>query len=558
MTKLIPILICTLLLVPLCVASAQDLWNGPEGATYDPVGHRYLIACWNNATIVEVDSTGQQSYYMTGLPQKVSGLHLIGDTLWGAGSHAVLGIQVSTESVVINIPIPGSELLNSIVSDTSGYLYVSDGSPNRIYKIDRADNSYELYKNNDPDLPFPIGLLFDEEANRLLVTIRPGSIGAIAAVDLNDGSVTQLITTSSYVAYLTEDNEGNYYGSFFQTGEVFRYDPLFVDPPFLFADGMNAPSQLFYHKSALMLLVPDYAGSEVYFYPDIYHMDSDEDGILDAYDNCPYVENVWQEDADSDGVGDLCDNCLTTPNPGQGDNDGDGDGDLCDDDDDDDTVLDSVDNCQFVENLDQLDDDLDSLGNACDNCISVQNYYQYDEDGDGVGDACEEEGLYIQCCLDMPQPYLDKPYSYQFWGLGGTPPYSWDRMSGQLPVGLTLTSDGVISGTPTYEATSMFRLELEDDDGARDYMWITMDVQILPPPPYYCGDADGSEDVDIDDVVHLIAYIFSGGSEPVPYEAGDANCSADVDIDDVVYLISYIFSGGYAPCDIDGDEVPDC
>jgi hypothetical protein len=73
-----------------------------------------------------------------------------------------------------------------------------------------------------------------------------------------------------------------------------------------------------------------------------------------------------------------------------------------------------------------------------------------------------------------------------------------------------------------------------------------------------CGDADASNGVDIDDVVYLIAYIFSSGPEPQPLQAWDADCSGDIDIDDVVYLITYIFSGGPAPCDINGDEVPDC
>ncbi|MCK4655718.1 MAG: hypothetical protein KAT85_01765, partial [candidate division Zixibacteria bacterium] len=77
-------------------------------------------------------------------------------------------------------------------------------------------------------------------------------------------------------------------------------------------------------------------------------------------------------------------------------------------------------------------------------------------------------------------------------------------------------------------------------------------------PPYICGDADASREVDVDDAVYLIAYIFSGGPEPVPYESGDADCSGDVDIDDVVWLISYIFSGGNEPCDTDGDGEPDC
>lgn len=33
-----------------------------------------------------------------------------------------------------------------------------------------------------------------------------------------------------------------------------------------------------------------------------------------------------------------------------------------------------------------------------------------------------------------------------------------------------------------------------------------------------CGDADQSGAVDIDDVVYLLAYIFSGGPEPCPYQ----------------------------------------
>jgi len=65
---------------------------------------------------------------------------------------------------------------------------------------------------------------------------------------------------------------------------------------------------------------------------------------------------------------------------------------------------------------------------------------------------------------------------------------------------------------------------------------------------FICGDADGSAAIDIDDVVYVIAFIFSGGSPPSPLGAGDADCSGGIDIDDVVYLIAYIFAGGPAPC----------
>jgi len=84
---------------------------------------------------------------------------------------------------------------------------------------------------------------------------------------------------------------------------------------------------------------------------------------------------------------------------------------------------------------------------------------------------------------------------------------------------------------------------LEPDFDLLDYRDGSYTVECPP-----CGDANGSYAVDIDDVVFLIAYIFSAGPAPDPLEAGDADCSSTVDIDDVVYLIAFIFSGGPEPC----------
>jgi hypothetical protein len=75
---------------------------------------------------------------------------------------------------------------------------------------------------------------------------------------------------------------------------------------------------------------------------------------------------------------------------------------------------------------------------------------------------------------------------------------------------------------------------------------------------HLCGDANGDRGVDIDDIVYLVAFIFSEGPPPDPIEAGDVNCEGGVDIDDAVYLIAYVFSGGPEPCDPDGDGQFDC
>lgn len=45
--------------------------------------------------------------------------------------------------------------------------------------------------------------------------------------------------------------------------------------------------------------------------------DIDNDGFLNAQDNCPLIPNSNQSDLDNDGIGDKCDNCVNTPNPNQ-------------------------------------------------------------------------------------------------------------------------------------------------------------------------------------------------------------------------------------------------
>jgi hypothetical protein len=297
--------------------------------------------------------------------------------------------------------------------------------------------------------------------------------------------------------------------------------------------------------------------------------DLDGDGLLNSADNCPTVYNPGQADEDDDGAGDLCDNCLGLQNSDQLDGDSDGFGDACDDCTDSDgdgygnpgysLNICADDNCPYTANEDQTDSDSDSVGDSCDNCIDVPNQYQYDRNADGIGDACEQEGLYVQCCLDMSEAFYLVPFSYQFWAVGGVEPYTWSKGLGQYPYGLSMDPNtGVLSGTPGYVAMSFFEIIVTDQVGSVDTVGVVITVDDPPPPPWACGDADASGEVDIDDVVYLIAYIFSGGPEPVPYESGDANCSSGVDIDDAVYLINYIFSGGNAPCDANGDGEPDC
>jgi hypothetical protein len=164
--------------------------------------------------------------------------------------------------------------------------------------------------------------------------------------------------------------------------------------------------------------------------------DTDGDGIVDPFDNCPAVANPAQTDTDGDATGDACDtcpgfgaadtdgdgrcdetdNCLNVANAGQADSDVDGIGDACDGcvgngsaDGDGDGRCDFADNCPTIPNPTQADSDFDGLGDACDtcfgagtidtdgdlqcdpddNCPATPNPTQMDSDFDGIGDACD-------------------------------------------------------------------------------------------------------------------------------------------------------------------------
>lgn len=64
----------------------------------------------------------------------------------------------------------------------------------------------------------------------------------------------------------------------------------------------------------------------------------------------------------------------------------------------------------------------------------------------------------------LPVGIVGQPYSRTLGAINGTPPYSWSLVpgSGNLPAGLSLSSTGVISGTPTAQGTANFTVQVLD------------------------------------------------------------------------------------------------
>ena len=75
--------------------------------------------------------------------------------------------------------------------------------------------------------------------------------------------------------------------------------------------------------------------------------------------------------------------------------------------------------------------------------------------------ACGVSSLTITTTT-LPAARVSAVYSQTLTATGGTSPYTWSVTSGTLPAGLTLSSSGVISGTPTTAGSNTISIKVTD------------------------------------------------------------------------------------------------
>jgi hypothetical protein len=145
----------------------------------------------------------------------------------------------------------------------------------------------------------------------------------------------------------------------------------------------------------------------------------------------------------------------------------------------------------------------------------------------------------------IPDAELGTAYSYQFEATGGTGTLVWiDRDDVLDGSGLSLSSEGLLSGIPETEGDITIVVRAEDVVGGFDERQYTFTIA----RPYVCGDANGDDQISIADAVYMINYVFTGGPAPDPLEAGDANCDGTLNLADAVFIVNHIFAGGPPPC----------
>lgn len=64
--------------------------------------------------------------------------------------------------------------------------------------------------------------------------------------------------------------------------------------------------------------------------------------------------------------------------------------------------------------------------------------------------------------VGLPPAVVNHAYRTQLSATGGTKPYAWSLVKGALPVGCSMSADGVISGTPTVPGNTFFTAQVTD------------------------------------------------------------------------------------------------
>jgi hypothetical protein len=86
----------------------------------------------------------------------------------------------------------------------------------------------------------------------------------------------------------------------------------------------------------------------------------------------------------------------------------------------------------------------------------------------------------------LPNGTVGVFYSATLTGSNGTAPYTFTVPPGTLPAGLTLTSAGVLSGTPTAAVPQTFTITVTDAVGCTRSLSYTVTITEGTPPPPGC------------------------------------------------------------------------
>ena len=259
-------LLSTAVVLVLALSAQAQSYNSPESVEYDPANGRYLVSNPASGQILaREDGTGTLTTFVTGIPTGPHGLEIMGTSVYACTGGKVMGYDLSSGATTLDLNLSGA-FLNGITNDGT-YLFVTDFSAKKIYRINPATQSFNEMVNLNGVSGTPNGIVYDAADDRL-VFVEWGNNASINAVSMSDSSVTELIATSlGNLDGIVLDAAGNFYVSSWSPNAIQFFNHTFtVGPNALVTTGLGNPADLHYNQANDTLAAPNSANNTVTFH----------------------------------------------------------------------------------------------------------------------------------------------------------------------------------------------------------------------------------------------------------------------------------------------------
>lgn len=164
----------------------------------------------------------------------------MGTTLYACDGGRIRGFDLATGTQTFNLNL-GASFLNGLTSDGSTYLFATDYSAKKIYRICPSAGTFNVMCTV---VKSPNGIYYDGANNRL-VYVTWGSNAPVQAMLLSDSTYSTILATSmGNCDGITRDAAGYWYVTAWTGNQLWRIDPAFSAAPVSVMSGLSSPADI--------------------------------------------------------------------------------------------------------------------------------------------------------------------------------------------------------------------------------------------------------------------------------------------------------------------------
>ena len=244
--------------------SAQT-FNAPESVEYDAVNNRWLVGNNGAGTIFSCNPAVSSTLpFANQIPSGPHGIEILGNVAYCCDGGYIKGFDLNTGAQSFSLNLSAS-FLNGLTTDGTNYLFATDFSAKKIYRICPANNTFNLMCTT---MKTPNGIIYDGANNRC-VFVTWGSNSPIQAMSLADSTISTLATsTYSNSDGITRDPAGFWYVTCWGNNALVRWSPTFTTPTVVMT-GLSGPADIDINAAGDSIGIPNSNSTTVVYYTSI-------------------------------------------------------------------------------------------------------------------------------------------------------------------------------------------------------------------------------------------------------------------------------------------------